>query len=119
MQLTQRGFAQGQYSHWIKNTTALDAYVSMLSLMGIEPPGKFQSTLKSVKVHYQAHPGIMDGADAIRLGGIYSPHLWGPTPAHLVPVNIPAIAPQMLQELPRYTRESAMALNVNNWRVRP
>ena len=118
MRLTDMGFTHAQYSHWIKNTNALDAYISMLSLMDIEPPGKFQSTLKSVKIHHQAHPDL-DGTNAIRLGGIYSPDLLGPTPAHLVPENVPSIPPQVLQELPRHTRVSAMALDANNWRIRP
>ena len=91
----------------------------MVSLMDIEPLGKFQSTLKSVKVHYLADPAGLDGTDSIRLGGVYSPHLRGPTPAHLVPGNVPAVAPQVLQGLPRYTKASAMALEVNNWWIHP
>lgn len=63
--LVGRGFGHCQYSDWTKDTTALDAYLSMVSLMDIEPLGKFQSTLKSVKVHYLADPAGLDGTDSI------------------------------------------------------
>ena len=91
----------------------------MVSLLTrIEPPGKLESTLKSIKVYYLAHP-CLDGTQAIRLSGPYSQHLRGPTPARLVPENVAAVAPQVLLEPPRFTRVSQQALDMNNWRVSP
>jgi len=120
-ELQSRDYDQLQYSDWInEDTTAADAYITMVSLMSINPPGKLQSTLKGIKVHYLAHPRGLDGSDAMLLSGAYSPHLRGPTPAHLVPGNIIAVAPQVpLQPLPRFTRASVWALNMNNWRIHP
>lgn len=119
-QLQRRGYEQRQYSDWLNaDTTAADAYMTMLSLMRIEPPGKLQSTLKGVKIHYLADPGGLDGTNTIELSGAYSTHLRGPTPAHLVPGNIPAVAPQVLQPLPRFTSASEQALDMNNWRIHP
>ena len=120
-ELGSRDYDQLQYSDWInEDTTAADAYITMVSLMSINPPGKLQSTLKGIKVHYLAHPRGLDGSDAMRLGGAYSPHLWGPTPAGLVPGNVAAVAPQVpLQPLPRFTKASERALNMNNWRIQP
>ena len=118
--LRNRNYEQLQYSDWInENTTAISAYLSMLSLTRMEPPGKFQSTVKNVKVHYIAHRGL-NGSDAIRLGGVHSLHLRGPTPARLVPGNVVAAVPHwaQMQQLPRFTRESQPALDRNNWRVR-
>ena len=119
-QLRLSDFEQLQYSDWInEDTNAPDAYMSMMSLMRINPPGKLQSTLKSVKIHYLADPRGHNGTDAMRLGGIYSPYLRGPTPANLVPGNVPAVAPLELEQLPRYTRPSVQAFNADNWRVQP
>ncbi|KIM54425.1 hypothetical protein SCLCIDRAFT_136861 [Scleroderma citrinum Foug A] len=120
-ELGSRDYDQLQYSDWInEDTTAADAYITMVSLMSINPPGKLQSTLKGIKVHYLAHPRGLDGSDAMRLGGAYSPHLRGPTPAGLVPGNVAAVAPQVpLQPLPRFTKASERALNMNNWRIQP
>ena len=56
--------------------------------MSINPPGKLQSTLKGIKVHYLAHPRGLDGSDAMRLGGAYSLHLRGPTPVSEVSNNL-------------------------------
>ena len=119
-ELLSRNYGPFQYSDWIKqNTTAVRAYMTMVSLLTrIEPPGKLESTLKSIKVYYLAHP-CLDGTQAIRLGGPYSQHLWGPTPAHLVPENVAAVAPRVLLEPPRFTRASQQALDTNNWRVSP
>ena len=118
-ELRSRDYDQLQYSDWInEETTAGEAYMTMVSLMSINPPGKLQSMLKGVKIHYLAHPRGLDGTDAIRLGGAYSLNLVGPTPARLVPENVVAVAPQVpLQQLPRFTKPSQGALNPNNWRV--
>ena len=78
-----------------------------------------QSTLKGVKIHYLTDPGGLDGSNTIQLGGAYSTHLCGPTPACLVLGNIPAVAPQVLQPLPRFTSTSEQALDMNNWRIHP
>ncbi|KIM56229.1 hypothetical protein SCLCIDRAFT_29768 [Scleroderma citrinum Foug A] len=85
-QLQRRGYEQCQYSDWLNaDTTAADTYMTMLSLMRIEPPGKLQSTLKGVKIHYLADPGGLDGTNTIELGGAYSMHLRGPTRAREYP----------------------------------
>ncbi|KAI9571803.1 hypothetical protein HD554DRAFT_2002252, partial [Boletus coccyginus] len=53
---------------------AVDVFWSILSLTGVRPPGKFQSTVKELKAHY-IHDLALDITPQIRLGGEYSPAL--------------------------------------------
>jgi hypothetical protein len=116
-QLQNGGFHRLQYSDWICDPTdAADAYWVMLSLLRMQPPGKFQSTVKGIKLHHIAN-WAFDATHQIQLGGGYSQSLQGPTPAGLVPHNVPAFVPPQLQQLPCYTQGSEEAMDANNWRV--
>ncbi|KAI6146031.1 hypothetical protein BKA82DRAFT_3965289 [Pisolithus tinctorius] len=116
-QLQAGDFHRSQYSDWIcDGADAIDAYWTMLSLMRIHPPGKLQSTVKGLKLHYIANDAF-DVTQQVQLGGIYSSRLQGPTPAGLVPPNLPAVIPPGPQPLPHHTLQSAEAMDVNNWRV--
>ncbi|KIO10573.1 hypothetical protein M404DRAFT_129331 [Pisolithus tinctorius Marx 270] len=108
---------QIQYSDWVcLHTDAIDTYWAMLSLLWIQPPGKLQSTIKGLKMHHISD-WTFDVTHQVQLGGYYSPHLQGPTPAGLVPANVPSFLPLGFQPLPRYTQESEEAMNLINWRV--
>ncbi|KAL4070121.1 hypothetical protein V8B97DRAFT_2024140 [Scleroderma yunnanense] len=111
------GFHWLQYSDWACDPIdAGDAYWMMLFLLRICPPSKFQSTVKAIKIHHIAN-WAFDVTHDIQLGGEYSPHLKGPTPAGLVPANIPAFVPLTLQQLPQFTQESQEVMDINNWRI--
>ena len=120
--LNTAGFFQIQYSDYCHPFIAPPAaWVVMLLLCLINPPGKLKSTVHGLKMHHIANPVCIVTTD-IQHGGPYSLALRGPTPRDLVspaaaavlfPVPvIPAIAPP----IPRYTRPSAAAAAVaGNW----
>ncbi|KIM62642.1 hypothetical protein SCLCIDRAFT_24931 [Scleroderma citrinum Foug A] len=112
------GFHRSQYSiYTCDGIRAMEAYWTMLMLMDIRPPGKLESTVKGLKLHYVSNQ-LFDVTDDIQLGGAYSPRLQGPMPAGLVPPNVQAAVLLVpLQRLPVYTRRSDEAMDVNNWRV--
>ena len=57
----------------------------MLSLRNILPPrGKFESTVKGLKMFSYSHYHLMEVSHHVRLGGLYSQTLRGPTPRDLV-----------------------------------
>jgi hypothetical protein len=95
----------------------------MVQLCQIQPPGKLQSTLLGLKMHFIHHLQDMDVTDQLQLGGVYSTTLAGPTPAALVAqvqvgilVPAPAIpGPGFVR--PIHTRESDMANDPNNYRM--
>ena len=89
----------------------------MLNLLRIRPPGKLESTVKGLKAHH-IPAWELDITRDVQLGGIYAPYLRGPTPANLVPGNVPAVVPEDLH-LPEFTKASPNALNLENWRVSP
>lgn len=93
--LQSHGFKrlQGSGHNWFcEPADAVDVFWSMLSLTGVRPPGKFQSTVKELKAHH-IHGLALDITPQIRLGGEYSPTLQGLTPAGLVPPSVPSRTP--------------------------
>ena len=95
----------------------------MVYLASILPPGKLQSTLKSLKMHYIHHLNEMDVTNQLQLGGEFSHTLRGPTPAGLV-AQVPEgllhpapVVPGPNFIRPVYTRQSAMADDRFNYRV--
>lgn len=115
--MTGARFRRLQGSDWVSDESdAVGAYWTMLSLIMIEPPGKLESTVKGLKAHH-IPDWTFDVTRLIRLGGQYSPSLQGPTPAGLVPQNVPAFVPEAMDILPRFTRVSLQAENPHNWRV--
>ena len=95
----------------------------MVQLCQIPPPGKLQSTLRSLKMHFIPHLPDMDVTNYLRLGGAFSTALAGPTPVALVdrvPPRVLDPAPIILGPDfvgPRYTRRSPRANNRINDRT--
>ena len=95
----------------------------MIQLSEIQPPGKLQPTLISLKMHYIQHQNDMDVLNQLQLGGVFSTTLWGPTPATLV-AQVPAgilnpvpVIPGPGFIRPHHTRPSAVADDPNNYRM--
>jgi len=115
--LTASGFRRLQGSDWVSDDSdAVHAYWTMLSLTMVEPPGKLESTVKGLKAHH-IPDWVFDITEEIQLGGLYSPFLPGPTPARLVPQNVPCFPPVDPILLPQHTQPSPQAQDTNNWRV--
>lgn len=122
--LTEEGFEQHQYSDYrCEDTTGVATWTQMVSLALIRPPGKLQTTLRSLKMHYIQHLNEMDVTNQLQLGGELSPQLLGPTPVGLV-AQVPdglldpvPVVPGPDFVRPAHTRPSAMADNRFNYRV--
>ncbi|KIM69238.1 hypothetical protein SCLCIDRAFT_19861 [Scleroderma citrinum Foug A] len=115
--LQNHGFQRRQYLDWLcQDIEAIEAYWAMIRLKRILPPGKFESTVKNVKMHLVTLEGF-DATPDIQLGGLYSPELEGPMPAGLVPPTIPAVAPPPGGPLPKHTQDSEEVRDHNNWRI--
>jgi hypothetical protein len=95
----------------------------MVLLRGINPPGKLESTVIGLKMHFIQHLPEMDATDDLQLGGAFSTMLRGPTPAALVAqvppgALIPApVIPGVGFVRPLGTRPSPLANNRNNRRM--
>ena len=72
--------------------------------------------MKGVKLHC-IPDWAFDVTDGMQLGGEYAARLVGPTPADLVPADVPAVVPPGLQRLPHFTQRSQEAMDVHNWRI--
>jgi hypothetical protein len=66
----------------------------MVQLHQIQPPGKLQSTLLSLKMHFIHHVQDMDIMNQLQLGGVYSTMLAGLTPAALDEVPSACVVPR-------------------------
>lgn len=81
--LNHHDFERYQYSGYRRpDSDPIEVWEIMLQLMTIEPPGKLQSTVLGLKMHYVLHE--MDVTEALQFGGVFSPFLLGPTPAGLI-----------------------------------
>lgn len=63
----------------------------MLELRTILPLGVVPSCLKAIEMFFISNPDIMITTEDMQLGGVFSPHLIGPTPINLVPGGVPFI----------------------------
>lgn len=88
----------------------------MLRLRSVSPPGKFQSTVKGLKMHHISD-WAFDVSEHIRLGGQFATRLDGITPRGLVPDNVQTAQPPADFDLPLHTKPSGAARNRNNWRI--
>ena len=97
------------------NYWAVWAFEDMMGLRAIAPLGLFPSVLKACQMFFIPIP-IMIATDELRLGGMYSPVLFGPTPAGLVPPHVP-FAPMVVapNPLPVNVRNTPAAHIGNNW----
>lgn len=101
------------------NTTALWTWFVMVLLPHINPPGKFESTIGALKMHFVHNANVLIVTPDIQLGGAFAAVVRGPTPANLVPpgmVPAPAI-PAIVPVRPRHTHPSVAAGIAGNWRV--
>ncbi|KAL4068794.1 hypothetical protein V8B97DRAFT_2024708 [Scleroderma yunnanense] len=115
--LQSHGFHCKQYSEWLcHNIAAIEVYWMMICLKRILPLGKFETTMKNVKMHLVTIEEFNATPD-IQLGGLYSPKLEGPTPVGLVPPTIPAMVPPPGGPLPKHTLDSKEVRDHNNWRI--
>jgi hypothetical protein len=98
------------------------AYFVAISLMDISPLGKFEATMRGLKIHHTPNQLVTDLTAPCQLGGIFAPMLRGPTPEALVARLAPAlyaasaIPNPATFDLPVNTRPSGTALQVNSWR---
>ncbi|KAL4244224.1 hypothetical protein ABKN59_010455 [Abortiporus biennis] len=117
--LTDRGFVQDQYSDYQNpGSSALFAYLTLITMRDISPLGKFGSTVKGIKMQHIANVAVQDQTNAMRLGGPLGRRLIGPTPRGLVPANVPGVVPAGNDALalpPIYTRRTPASENPNNW----
>jgi hypothetical protein len=83
--LRRAGYVRHQYSDYRRpGSNPIAVWTTMMQLSVIQPPGKLESTLINLKMHYILHQNDMDVTNQIRLGGAFSTTLQGPTPAALV-----------------------------------
>jgi hypothetical protein len=107
-------------TYCLGNSNPVAVWITMIQLCQIKPPGKLESTLLGLKMHYIYHLQDMDVTNQLQLGGAFSPALRGLTPTALVPARIlvpgPVIpGPSFVR--PVHTRPSAMANDPNNYRT--
>ncbi|KAL4069523.1 hypothetical protein J3A83DRAFT_4189288 [Scleroderma citrinum] len=88
-------------------------FATILWLLRILPLGKFETTMKNIKMHLVTIEEFNATPD-IQLGGLNSPELEGPTLVGLVPPTIPAVVPPPGGPLPKYTLDSEEARDHNN-----
>ena len=122
------GFVRHQYSDYTRDSmTAAGTWLVMVNLRMIEPPGKLQSTMKSLKMHFITDIASYDVTNRLRLGGLYSLGLPGPVPLNIVNgalyrinqgvgLHLAVIGhPPAAVLPPRHTRRNAASLNPANW----
>jgi hypothetical protein len=93
----------------------------MVNLRNALPPGKLQSTIDGLKMHWISNLALFDVTADLRLGGVWSRALMGITPRNLVTPVIglmlpPPVAPAAGFPLPQSTRPSPAAGKTANWR---
>ncbi|KAH9045982.1 hypothetical protein EDB84DRAFT_1241695, partial [Lactarius hengduanensis] len=75
------GYVHHQYSDYRHpNSDPVIVWMDMVGLCRIWPPGKLESTLSGLKMHYIHHLHNMDVTEQVQLGGVCSTMLRGPTP---------------------------------------
>jgi hypothetical protein len=115
---------RSQYSDWISLHPVTIGYTwhTATSLITISPPGKFESTLRRLKIHYTPDILLSDLTILYQLGGAFAPILRGPTPVDLVTQLAPALLPMSAVpnaatfHLPVDTLPSVAAQQVVSWR---
>jgi len=89
----------------------------MMAMRTIVPQGIFATVINSLQLFHIPRP-IMIVTDAVTLGGEFSPQLLCPTPANLVPDDVPSVqmdAPPV--PFPTGVGPSANANQGHNWRI--
>ncbi|KAJ7226468.1 hypothetical protein B0H12DRAFT_997315, partial [Mycena haematopus] len=79
------GFVRDQYSDWVRhNTNIIYAWNAIWGLQGIEPPNKFSTTVRRLRINRLDNFATIEISARAQLGGGVT-YLWGPTPAGLIP----------------------------------
>ena len=119
--LTERGFYRAQYSVWQRRGTAAHAWHSMMGLRSIRPHGVFATVVRRLQMFRVPRRHVLVVTNQVRLGGIFSPNLLGPTPAdlavgigHIPPANWPN---NQGDRLPPGVRQGPTSWNADNWRI--
>ncbi|KAF8063284.1 hypothetical protein FPV67DRAFT_1451767 [Lyophyllum atratum] len=125
--LNNAGYQRHQYSDYRSSSrkSAVRTWLDMWDLRNIEPPMKFESTVKGCKMQYYRRLDLYDITRHIQLGGLGARALRGITPAGLVntaqqrgaqlnPLPQPVFALPG-GRLPRGTRNSGNAQVLANW----
>jgi hypothetical protein len=120
--LQNNGYQRDQYSIWIRAmTTAVETWHAMFDLLLIQPPGKFETTVKGLRMQHYQNLALFSVTDDIRLGGAAVHTLRGPVPANLVPAfplhpifPVPVVPGPGFQ-VPVNTKRTLAAMDVNNW----
>ena len=110
-----------QYNDYVHPTvTPAFAWVTIVLLCLIDPPGKLESTIHGLKMHCIKNNVCIITQD-IQLGGVYSQILRGPTPQNLVtPAAAAAMNPvptilAVPPVRPWYTHASAATATAVSW----
>lgn len=97
----------------------------MLQLRGTHFKGMFASCVRKLQMFHVPHPNRLILDHDIRLGGVLSPMLLGPTPAQLIPPGVPRMAVpnnwpmNPTDRLPVGVRRLPGAVLNQNWRIGP
>jgi hypothetical protein len=120
--LVEAGYRQHQYSGYIRdNTTATNAWVTMLDLLSIQPLGVMQTVLRNLWIYRAPHRLLYNAAHLVEPGAPFFEVLPGPAPAAFHPPptwGLFAAPPEPLQDaalIPRDVRESEASRNPHNW----
>jgi hypothetical protein len=110
-----RGYVHPQGSVYQRlNYWSIWTFEDMMELRAIAPLSLFPSVLKACQMFSILDPVMV--ATKLRLGGMYSPLLFGPMPTGLIPPNVPfapmAVAPN---PLPVNVRNTPAAHIGHNW----
>jgi hypothetical protein len=116
------GYRQHQYSGYIRDdTTATNAWITMLQLLTVEPLGVIQTAARNLWIYRAPHRLLYNAAHLIEPGAPFFQVLPGPAPAALTPPQtwgLFAVPPAPLQDaalIPREVRESEASRNLQNW----
>lgn len=71
--LRNAGYVRHQYSDYRRpGSNPVVVWTTMVQLATIQPSGKLESTMISLKMHYFHHLNDMDVTNQLRLGGAFS-----------------------------------------------
>jgi len=113
------GFVRKQYSIWHRVTTATFTWNEMLQLRAIHPRGILATVLRCLEMFHIPDQNIFVVTNDIRLGGMFSPTLIGPTLAGLAQgMGMAPLLPWPNgpgDSLPFRVWALPRSLNPNNW----
>ena len=67
---------------------AYQCWLALYFLRRLAPDGIFSSCVKEIEMFHLQDANVMICSDLIRVGGMHSPDLLGPTPFRLIPPNV-------------------------------